>query len=153
MAKAVNFKKSEAVLKELLANTYLVYLKTQKFHWNVLGRHFGLFHKFFQELYGELAGAVDEVAERLRTIGGFAPGSFKEFLALTTLKETTDMRLKDSKMLTILGEDHEKICLFLKKSIESVHESGDIGTEDFLIERLRAHEKTLWMIRAHLEEF
>jgi starvation-inducible DNA-binding protein len=138
-------------LSILLADTYLLYLKTQKFHWNVTGPHFSLYHKFFEELYEALSEATDAIAERVRTLNAFAPGSFQEFLNLATLSESLSLKGEPMTMLNELYKDHALLCDKLKVIINAIKPFDDLGTEDFLIERLRCHEKTLWMIGAHLE--
>lgn len=138
-------------LKVLLANSYILYLKTQKFHWNVEDRNFHSLHSFFEHLYESLAEAVDDIAERLRTLGHKAPGSFKEFLELTTLSEASNESYHAEEMLEILARDHASVCEFLKQAISHAGDVSDVGTEDFFTERLRSHEKELWMIRAHLK--
>jgi starvation-inducible DNA-binding protein len=138
-------------LSILLADTYLLYLKTQKFHWNVTGPHFALYHKFFEDLYEALADAADDIAERIRTLGAFSPGSFQEFLKLATLSESLPLKGEPMTMLNELYKDHALLCDKIKAIINAIKSFDDIGTEDFLIERLRYHEKTLWMLGAHLE--
>ena len=139
-------------LRVLLANTYVVYVKAQKFHWNVEDRYFFSLHAFFEKIYESLSEAVDDIAERLRTLGYPAPGSFKEFLELTTLSEAVQSSYKADEMLEILARDYASICDFLKQAIQHAGEVGDVGTEDFFTERLREHEKDLWMIRAHIQK-
>jgi len=139
-------------LRVLLANTYVIYLKAQKFHWNVEDRQFFSFHSFFEKIYESLAEAVDSIAERIRTLGYPAPGSFKEFLELTTLSEAIQPSYKTDEMLEILARDYATLCDFLKQAIRHAGEAGDVGTEDFFTERLREHEKDLWMIRSHLQK-
>lgn len=131
-----------------LANTYILYLKTQNFHWNVVDPRFYSLHKFFEEQYENLAEAVDEIAERIRMIGGIAPGTMSEFLQLTTLKEG-DSTLGGDAMLHQLLSDHEVLIRQCHHLIEQGTEAGDDGSADLCIQRVRYHEKTAWMIRSH----
>lgn len=134
-------------LSVLLANTYIVYVKTQNFHWNVEDPRFYSLHQFFENQYEELAEAVDGAAERIRMLKERAPASLKEFLQLTTLQEV-DHELTADEMIQKLLQDHESIISWLRPVIESATQLGDEGTADFLIQRLRAHEKTAWMLRS-----
>lgn len=143
-----SFDKSIDVLSRLLADTYLLLTKTQNFHWNVIDPRFYPLHKFFEELYEELQAAVDEIAERIRMVNGKAPGSMKEFIKLSQLKEESNLTNAD-KMISLLAADHETICCFIHSNIKALEGAGDDGSADLLIERLRAHEKNLWMIRSH----
>lgn len=147
MSKAAE-KKIAKLLNEFLADTYVVYLKTQNFHWNVVDARFDMLHKMFQDQYEELAEAADLVAEQVRIVGGHAAGSMKEFLALTRLKEGTGKET-GAQMIKKLQEDHEKICKYLPDVIAECQELGDEGTADMCIERLRAHSKWAWMLRSH----
>lgn len=138
-------------LSHSLADTYVVYLKTQNFHWNVVDSRFQSLHKLFEEQYEALADAVDEIAERIRMLKGRAPGSMREFLSLTQLKENDRMFSGDD-MIRHLMKDHEKIIDFLHKAIAEATKANDDGTADLLIQRIRAHEKMAWMLRAHLAD-
>jgi starvation-inducible DNA-binding protein len=105
-------------------------------------------HKFFEEQYENLAEAVDEIAERIRMIGGITPATMREFLQLTTLKEGNSTINGDA-MLHQLLEDHEVLIRQCHHLIEQGNDSGDDGSSDLCIQRLRYHEKTAWMIRSH----
>lgn len=138
-------------LSKLLADTYLLYVKTQNFHWNVVDSKFYSLHKFFESQYEALSEAVDEIAERIRALGEKAPGSMKEFLDLTQLDESPS-ELSGSEMIQTLAEDHHLIIDWLRPEIELAAKRGDEGTADLFIQRLRFHEKTLWMLRSHFPE-
>jgi len=138
-----------ADLKTLLANTYVLYVKTQNFHWNVEDPRFHSLHVFFEEHYKELADAVDLIAERIRVLREKTPASLAAFLELTTLNEAGD-DLDTQEMLRELLHDHENISVWLRGRIEPTQKLGDEGTADLMIERLRAHEKAAWMLRSHL---
>jgi len=136
-------------LTHFLADTYVLYLKTQNFHWNVRGPHFHSLHLFFEELYKELAEAVDTIAERIRALHMLAPASFAQFLKLTSLEEETSTVAADE-MLKQLLHDHQVISRNLSRLFEQAESAGDEGTVDLLTERMRAHEKTTWMLRSTL---
>lgn len=137
-------------LKNALASTYMLYLKTQNFHWNVESPHFYSYHKMFEEQYEELAEAVDLLAERIRNFGKKAPASMQEFLKLSSLHESSS-DLSSKEMIRILYEDHETLSDILLNRIQEVQEFGDEGTADIYIERIRAHDKAAWMLKSHLE--
>ena len=140
-----------SVLERLLADEHVLYVKTRNFHWNVTGPHFGPLHKLFEEQYGGIAETIDEVAERIRILGGVAPGSMKEFLKLARIDEQPGGKLEAEKMIAALLSDHEAVIRVLREATEVAGEAGDAGTEDFLTGLLEDHEKKAWMLRAHLE--
>jgi len=137
-------------LAVLLADEHVLYVKTRNFHWNVTGPHFGPLHALFEKHYDELAETIDEVAERIRSLGGTAPGSMAAFLKLARLSEATGKTPKDSEMIAALLADHEAIIRELRGTISLADKHGDEGTADFLTGLLEGHEKTAWMLRAHL---
>lgn len=141
-------KQIAAEISVLLADTYLLYVKSQNFHWNVTDPRFHSLHEFFEQQYQELADATDLIAERIRALGSKSPGSMREFLELTRLNEASNTLTADE-MLKNLLHDHEKIIQWLRPEIESTAKLGDQGTSDLCIERLRAHEKSAWMIRSN----
>jgi starvation-inducible DNA-binding protein len=136
-------------LTHLLADTYVIYLKTQNFHWNVRGPNFPTLHKFFEEQYLELAEAVDTIAERIRALHMVAPASFAQYLKLTSLDEETTL-LSAEDMLKQLLNDHQTISRHLTRLFEQADQAGDEGTADLIVERMRWHEKTTWMLRSTL---
>lgn len=138
-------------LAQLLADTYILYLKTQNFHWNVEDQRFYFLHKMLEEQYEELAEAVDLIAERLRAINCKAPASMKQFLALTVLEEA-EGDFSANEMIQQLLNDHVTIAKNLHPCITEANSEHDDGTGDLFIERLRAHEKTAWMLRSHLNK-
>lgn len=135
-------------LSTFLADTYLVYVKSQNFHWNVTDPRFHSLHEFFEDQYKDLADAADLIAERIRAVGEKSPGSMREFLELSRLSES-DNKLSADEMLKTLLNDHNSIIGWLRNAIEQTTAWGDQGTADLYIERLRVHEKTAWMIKAH----
>lgn len=144
-----NSAKVAGFLSRLLADTYVLYVKTQNFHWNLRDSRFYSLHLLFEKQYEDLAEAVDEIAERIRMIEQHAPASMAEFLKLSHLKEATGNYSGD-KMISELCEGHEQIARFLKETIEATQNLGDEGTADLMIQRLKEHDKTAWFLRSHL---
>ena len=140
---------SENYLSQLLATTYLLYLKTQNYHWNVEGPEFYELHKLFQEQYEEMNEAIDEIAERIRKIERFAPATTHEFQKLSRISENIEAKTATEKISTLL-KDHEICISLLRKGIKAFEEGEDQGTIDLFLQRLRAHEKTAWMLRSTL---
>ena len=138
-------------LNQLLAETYVVYLKTQNFHWNVIGPMFYSYHLLFESQYKELSGAVDELAERIRALGSFAPGSFVAYEKLSKIKEETNLP-KALHMISLLCDNNKMIIETIKKALPVAEAAGDESTADLLIKRLGVHEKSVWMLESHLEE-
>jgi len=134
-----------------LADIYVLYVKTQNFHWNVIDSRFSSLQLFFEKQYKMLAKAIDEIAERIRNLGELAPGSLKQFLDMTSLKES-DGNLSADEMIQELLKDHESICRFLRERILLVSKLGDEGTSEILIRLLSTHEKSAWMLRSQLLE-
>jgi starvation-inducible DNA-binding protein len=140
-------------LAKLLADEFVLYTKTRNAHWNVEGADFYNKHKFFEDQYTELEVVIDETAERIRTLGHYAPGTLREFLELTDLteasRETNDSKGFIGELLT----DHESIIIRLRESIDPIASKGkDFGTSDYLTGLMEKHEKMAWMLRAHLEK-
>lgn len=139
------------VLNKLLADENVLYTKARNAHWNVEGPDFHAQHLFFESLYSELAEFIDEVAERVRSIGHYAVGSMKEFLELTQLTETKYKKNDSQGFISELLNDYESLIISLREDIKTAEDSNDAGTEDFLVGLLEKHEKTAWMLRAHLK--
>ena len=140
-----------AGLSRLLADTFSLYLKTHYFHWNVSGPMFSTLHELFEEQYTELWGAVDEIAERIRALDEYAPGTYSQFAKLSTVGEAPDVPVAKS-MIQQLLEGHEAVAR-TARSIYPVAEKGqDEGTLDMLTSRLQVHEKTAWMLRSLLRD-
>lgn len=138
-------------LAKVLADTYTLYLKTHNYHWNVEGPMFRTLHLMFEEQYTELAGAVDEIAERIRALGFPAPGSYSEFGALTNIKEGkagTDAVT----MIRELVEGQETVVRSCRSLFPAVDDANDEPTADLLTTRMQTHEKTAWMLRSLLEK-
>jgi starvation-inducible DNA-binding protein len=138
-------------LSRLLADSYTLYLKTQNFHWNVTGPMFQPLHSMFEEQYTDLATAVDTIAERIRAIGVFAPGSFKQFAELSSVPETAEVP-HAREMIKLLVEANETVVRTARDVFPSAQRVNDEGTVDLLTERLAHHEKTAWMLRALLDD-
>lgn len=136
-------------LSRLLADTYALYLKTQNFHWNVTGSLFGILHEMFETQYTELAAAVDEIAERIRALGEPAPGSFARFSTLTSLT-AADGSPDAFAMIRELAEGQEAVARTTRGLFAATERAKDEATADLLAERLKAHEKNAWMLRAML---
>jgi starvation-inducible DNA-binding protein len=151
---AKNPKKSpDAVVTELsclLASSYTLYVKTHNYHWNVTGPMFTTLHTLFENQYTELALAIDEIAERIRSLGAFAPGSFSAFAKLSEVNEET-ARPDAKKMIKNLVSDQELIARVSKRVIEAADKVGDQATTDLATRRLDIHQKNAWMLRVHLE--
>lgn len=137
------------ILETLLASTYTLYLKTQSYHWNVTGPHFPSYHALFQSQYEELAEAIDEIAERVRTLGYFPIGSFAAFARVTLLQDEGG-RPAAPEMVRNLLQDQETLIQFLRKNLPFVEEQNDGATADFINKRLSVHEKVAWMLRSTL---
>ena len=143
--------KIAAGLSRLLADTYSLYLQTHNFHWNVTGPMFQTLHVMFEAQYTELAPAVDLIAERIRSLGFPAPGTYSEFVRLTSLTETTGVP-KAEKMIRLLVEGQEAVVRTARSIFPLVDKAGDEATADLLTQRIQLHEKTAWMLRSLLEK-
>jgi starvation-inducible DNA-binding protein len=137
-------------LGRVLADTYTLYLKTHNFHWNVTGPMFQTLHLMFETQYNELALAVDAVAERIRALGLPAPGTYKQFVALSSIKEDDGIP-KATDMIKRLVEGHEAVARTAREVFPLSEEANDQPTCDLLTQRLQIHEKTAWMLRSLLE--
>ncbi|MFT6952776.1 MAG: starvation-inducible DNA-binding protein, partial [Paraglaciecola sp.] len=134
-------------LKGLLADSYTLYLQTHNFHWNVTGPHFRELHLMFEEQYTELAVAVDDVAERIRTLDVAAPATYKEFAKLSSIKEVDGVP-EASEMVDILTKGHEQVVRTSREVLKLAQEADDESTAALVSDRMRLHEKTSWMLRA-----
>ncbi len=140
------------VLNTLLADEFVLYTKTRRFHWNVTGPNFSELHRFFEEQYQLLDEIVDEVAERVRMLDGMAAGSLEEYLKLTHLPEDANKKMDVKGMIGALLNDHESIAQHLRQDLNAVEEkSGDVGTADFMTDLMQRHEKMAWMLRSFLK--
>jgi len=139
--------KSAKAVELLMANTYTLYLKTHGYHWNVEGPHFQQLHIQFMEQYTEMWTAVDELAERLRALGHYAPASYSAMSKLSSIKEETGT--PDWKeMVQTLAQGHEAVAKIARDVLRIAEEVGDDATADVVSPRVTVHEKTAWMLRA-----
>jgi starvation-inducible DNA-binding protein len=138
-------------LSNVLADTFILYLKTHNFHWNVTGPMFHTLHHMFEQQYNELWLAVDAIGERIRSLGFIAPGSYREFSELTYLQEPAAAR-NATEMIAELLRDHETSARTARSALAAARTSLDAPTEDLLTRRLTAHEKASWMLRSLLAE-
>ncbi|KUM51627.1 Dps family protein [Rheinheimera sp. EpRS3] len=134
-------------LSVLLADTYTLYLKTHNYHWNVTGPMFQTLHTLFETQYNELALAVDEIAERIRALGEFAPGSYKEYAKLTSIKEADGIPTAEE-MIKDLVKGQEAIAKTARSIVPVADEASDEVSLDLLTQRMTVHEKTAWMLRS-----
>ena len=146
----INEKDREVIaqgLKCLLADSYTLYLQTHNFHWNVTGPHFRELHLMFEEHYTELATAVDDIAERIRTLDVAAPGTYKEFAKLSSIQEVDGVPIA-TEMVKILLNGHEAVVKTCRKVLVSAQQADDESSAALVSDRMRLHEKTAWMLRA-----
>ncbi|KRB94187.1 Dps family protein [Noviherbaspirillum sp. Root189] len=138
-------------LSRLLADTYTLYLKTHNFHWNVTGPMFQTLHLMFETQYTELADAVDVIAERIRALGSFAPGTYGDFARLSTINEPDGVP-NAQEMIRQLVQDQEAVIRTARSMFKVVEQASDEPTADLLTQRMQVHEKTAWMLRSLLEK-
>ena len=139
-------------LSRLLADTYTLYLTTHNFHWNVTGPMFNTLHTMFMGQYTELWNAVDPIAERIRSLGHFAPGSYGQFGKLTSLSDVPATPPKANDMIRILVEGNEAVARTARELFPLADKANDEPTADLLTQRLTVHEQNAWMLRSLLEE-
>lgn len=137
-------------LERLLADSYTLYLKTHSYHWNVTGPMFTSLHTLFETQYTDLALAVDEIAERIRTLGAAAPGSYTQFMEIATVKEDRGVP-KATVMIQNLVDDAARVVASAKQVIEAGTAAGDDASVDLGVRRTEIHQKNAWMLRSHLE--
>ncbi|MGH1470775.1 MAG: Dps family protein [Cellvibrionaceae bacterium] len=134
-------------LKHLLADSYTLYLQTHNFHWNVTGPQFRELHLMFEEHYTELAIAVDDIAERIRTLGIAAPGTYKTFSELSSIEEVEGVPSAET-MVELLNQGHEQVVKTCRKVLSVAQDANDESSAALISDRMRIHEKTAWMLRA-----
>ncbi len=139
-------------LSRLLADTYTLYLTTHNFHWNVTGPMFNTLHTMFMAQYTELWTAVDPIAERIRSLGHPAPGSYAQYGALSSLPDAPTTPPKALAMVRILVDGHEAVARTARSIFPLADAAGDEPTADLLTQRLTVHEQTAWMLRSLLED-
>ncbi|KWT97863.1 MULTISPECIES: Dps family protein [unclassified Variovorax] len=139
-------------LSRVLADTYTLYLTTHNFHWNVTGPHFNSLHAMFMAQYTELWGSTDVIAERIRALGHYAPGSYAEFSKIATVPDVPRDPPKAMDMVRILVKGHETVSRIAREFIPVAEEAGDDPTADMLTARCTVHDQTAWMLRSLLED-
>lgn len=138
-----------SILTSLLADEYVLYTKTRNYHWNVISPHFNDYHKFFEGQYGEIEVFIDDIAERIRQLGGKAIATLDELKSHSRLKEHPGQYPSDREMLSNLVQDHESIIRNLRDGLEKCDQNfHDMGTSDFLTGLMEKHEKMVWMLRS-----
>lgn len=138
-------------LSRLLASTYLLNLKTLYYHWNVTGANFVGLHQLFEQQYTGLAVASDDLAERVRALGHFTPGTVTEFITLSSVKDDSIMPKSSSQMVENLLLAHEQCSKEARSVLEIAEDANDEVTVDMMVARMNAHDKNAWMLRAILE--
>ena len=140
------------LLNNNLASEYVLLTKTKNYHWNVIDPRFNDLHKFFDEQYSELEEMIDELAERIRSLGGKAKGTLYEFIQNSIIKEEEPNLYPDANtMLENLLKNHESIIKRVRQDIDECENLHDVGTADFLTSVMEKHEKMAWMLRSFLE--
>ena len=137
-------------LKRVLADTYTLYLKTHNYHWNVTGPMFQTLHLLFEQQYNEMWMAADALAERIRALGVFAPGSYQQFAELTSIEDAEGDVPDAEAMIRNLLRGHEAVVKSARAALDVADEADDAATEDLLTQRIQIHEKTAWMLRSLL---
>ncbi|MEM7254263.1 MAG: Dps family protein [Pseudomonadota bacterium] len=138
-------------LSRLLADSYTLYLKTHNYHWNVTGPHFNSLHTMFEEQYTELATAVDEIAERIRALGFPAPGSYRDYLQLSSIDDEQH-NPNAMAMVAQLVRDQETLVRTARSVLPVADAANDQPSADLLTQRMQVHEKNAWMLRSMLDE-
>ena len=154
MNTGIRAKDREAIAKglsRLLADTYVLYLKTHNFHWNVEGPMFQTLHQMFMAQYTETWNAIDLVAERIRSLGHYAPGTYREYLALARIKETPGVP-RAEQMVKLLIEGQEAVVRTAREVLPLAERADDQPTLDLLTQRMQIHEKNAWMLRSLLKK-
>jgi len=154
MNTGISAKDREAIAKglsRLLADTYVLYLKTHNFHWNVEGPMFQTLHQMFMEQYTETWNAIDLVAERIRSLGHYAPGTYREYLSLARVKETPGVP-KAEQMVKLLIDGQEAVVRTAREVLPLAERADDQPTLDLLTQRMQVHEKNAWMLRSLLKK-
>ncbi len=144
-------KKIVETLNMRLSDEYVLYTKTRKYHWNVIGPRFHQLHEFFKEQYEILDEMIDEIAERARQLGGKSLGTLDEFARNSSINEEPGQNPDAQTMISNLLKDHETVIKTLRKNADEAEELEDMVTNDFFLEAAQKHEKMAWMLRAHLE--
>lgn len=137
-------------VKTAFADTFAFYLKAQNFHWNVEGKDFPQYHQFFGDLYSEVYGSIDTFAELIRTLNTYAPGTLARVKELSTIQEN-DTIPSALEMVRILSQDNDSVRMSLAIAFRSAEKEGELGLANFLQDRIQAHDKHGWMLKATLK--
>jgi len=138
-------------LSRTLADTYTLYLETHRYHWNVTGKMFQTLHDMFEVQYRDMWNAIDDLAERIRTLGAYAPGTYQQFARLSSIEVHDDVPPALT-MVRNLVNGHETLIRTARAALSRAEKSEDQGTVDLLTQRVQVHEKTAWMLRSLLED-
>ncbi|NEP63365.1 MAG: DNA starvation/stationary phase protection protein [Symploca sp. SIO2G7] len=138
-------------LSRFLADTYTLYLRTQNFHWNVTGSRFYSLHELFEKHYQEMAHDIDTIAERIRSIGFPAPGSYTKFMSLTSIPEAEEVASAEE-MILLLVKGNEAVNRSAASALQQAEVVGDVPTADLLTRRMAVHQKNVWMLRSLLQD-
>lgn len=141
-------KRLAASLTGMLADAFMLLVKTQGFHWNVVGPLFVSLHELTEQQYRDLFAAIDEIAERIRALGYPAPTSITDLMPHSAIAETHGSNFSAEQMVKTLISDHETVSRRLREAVEVAEDLRDAATADMLTERLQVHEKAIWMLRA-----
>jgi starvation-inducible DNA-binding protein len=141
----------QQLLNGILADEFVVYVRILNYHWNVRGMQFHSLHEFFEKLYVHQAKTIDDVAEKVRSLGAFATATMEEYLGNSRLREKIGEPPDPRVMISTLAGDHETIIKRVREAITAVGKYDDPSTDNFLCDLLEKHEKTLWMLQAHLD--
>ena len=139
-------------LSRVLADTYTLYLTTHNFHWNVTGPHFNSLHAMFMDQYTELWNSTDVIAERIRSLGHYAPGSYAQFSKIATVPDVPSQPPRAMQMVAILVQGHETVSRIARSFIAVAEAANDAPTADMLTARCTVHDQTAWMLRSLLED-
>ncbi|SFE71889.1 Dps family protein [Thermoflexibacter ruber] len=149
---AENLQAVTQILAKILADEFVLYTKTRNAHWNVEGKDFYSVHKFFEDQYEALDEIIDDVAERIRSLGHYAPATLKNYLQLTHLTEQAREKNDSEGFIRELLQDHQSIIIYLRENINRfANDYHDLGTSDFITGLMESHEKMAWMLRSHLK--
>lgn len=138
------------LMRKVLADSFAFYLKTHNFHWNVEGRDFKQYHDFFGSIYEEVHGSIDGIAEEIRSLDAYAPGSFSKFAELTSINENNNYPPLEV-MLRELSTDNQKVIRSLEAAFNLSERFSQYGLSDFIAGRIDAHKKHAWMLRASMK--
>lgn len=138
-------------MSTFLASTYTLYMKSLYYHWNVTGRSFHSLHELFEGQYQDLHTAGDEIAERIRALGHFTPGTYREFAKMSAIEEDAALPTKASEMIENLLRDNETLSKEAREVLKVAEEAEDEVTVDMMVERMSVHDEAAWMLRSSIE--